>query len=64
MNPIGGCFNKANKGGEMKRALLAGICVFLMIASVGCSTIRGMGEDLGTVGGWVTKGSDNVREGK
>jgi len=51
------------KGGKMSRALLAGICVFLMIASIGCSTIRGVGEDLGTIGGWVTKGSDNVREG-
>ena len=48
----------------MSRALLAGICVFLMVASIGCSTIRGVGEDLGTIGGWVTKGSDNVREGK
>jgi len=48
----------------MSRVLLAGICVFLMVASIGCSTIRGVGEDLGTRGGWVTKGSDNIREGK
>lgn len=47
----------------MNRALLAGICVLLMVGSIGCGTIRGVGEDLGAVGGWVTKGSDNVREG-
>ncbi len=47
----------------MSRVLLAGICVFLMVASIGCGTIKGVGEDLGTIGGWVTKGSDNVREG-
>lgn len=52
------------RGGKMKKLLLAGICLALMFASVACSTIRGIGEDLGTVGGWVTKGSDNVREGK
>lgn len=46
----------------MKRGLLAALCLMLMVVSVGCSTIRGVGEDLGTVGGWVTKGSDNVRE--
>ncbi len=38
--------------------------MFLMVASIGCSTIRGVGEDLGTIGGWVTKGSDSIREGK
>jgi len=48
----------------MSRALLAGICVFLMVASIGCSTIKGVGEDIGSVGGWLSKGSDNVREGK
>lgn len=48
----------------MSRTLLAGICVFLMVASIGCSTIKGVGEDIGSVGGWLSKGSDNVREGK
>jgi len=48
----------------MSRALLAGVCIFLMVASIGCSTIKGIGEDLGTIGGWVTSGSDSVREGR
>jgi len=47
----------------MSRAFLAGICFVLMVVSISCGTIRGVGEDLGAVGGWVTKGSDNVREG-
>ena len=55
--------SNSKKGGKMNRTLLAGICVFLIVASVGCSTIKGVGEDLGTVGGWVTRGSDNVRDG-
>jgi predicted small secreted protein len=48
----------------MKRVFLAGVCLVLMAMSVGCSTIRGVGEDLGTVGGWVKTGSDRVKEGK
>jgi len=48
----------------MKKLLLAGICLSLMVASVACSTIKGVGEDVAAVGGWLTKGSDNVREGK
>lgn len=48
----------------MNKALLAGICLVLMVASIGCSTIKGVGEDLSTVGGWVTRGSDNVKEGR
>ena len=46
----------------MKNAVLAGFCLLLMVICVGCSTVKGVGEDLSTVGGWVTKGSDNVRE--
>ena len=48
----------------MNKMLLAGICLTLMFVSIGCSTIKGVGQDLSTVGGWVTKGSDNVREGR
>jgi len=43
--------------------VLAGICLVLVVACIGCNTIRGVGEDLGTVGGWVVKGSDNVKDG-
>jgi len=47
----------------MKKLVLAGICITLMLASVACSTIKGVGEDISSMGGWLTKGSDNVREG-
>ena len=46
----------------MKRMLLAGICLVLAVASIGCNTIRGLGEDVSTIGGWVVKGADNVQE--
>jgi predicted small secreted protein len=46
----------------MNKALLAAICLVLIATSIGCNTIRGLGEDVKTVGGWVTKGVDNVQE--
>jgi predicted small secreted protein len=52
------------KGQKMKRMMLAGICLVLMVACIGCNTIRGLGEDLTAVGGWVVKGADKVEEGK
>ena len=48
----------------MRRMLLAVVCLMLVITCIGCNTIGGLGEDLTAVGGWVTKGSDKVEEGK
>ena len=48
----------------MKQFILAGICLVLLVTGISCGTIKGMGEDIGAVGGWVTKGSDNVKEGR
>jgi predicted small secreted protein len=36
----------------------------LTVACAGCNTIRGVGKDVTTVGGWVVKGADNVEEPK
>lgn len=47
----------------MKRMVLAGVCLILVVSCIGCNTIKGLGEDLTAVGGWIMKGSDNVREG-
>ena len=47
----------------MRAFVLLGICLMLAVTSMSCSTIRGIGEDIGTIGGWVAKGSDHVREG-
>ena len=46
----------------MKKMILAGICLVLAVVCIGCSTIRGLGEDVSTVVGWVVKGVDNVQE--
>ena len=46
----------------MNKAFLAAVCLVLMTMSIGCNTIRGFGEDVKTVGGWVTRGVDNVQE--
>ncbi len=46
----------------MNRIIL-GIVALTMVASFyGCSTISGLGDDLQTVGGWITKGSEHVEE--
>ena len=46
----------------MKKIVLTGICLSLAVICVGCNTVRGLGEDVKTVGGWVVKGVDNVQE--
>ena len=48
----------------MKKIVLTGICLVLMMTGISCGTIKGMGEDISAVGGWVTTGSDNVKEGR
>ena len=44
----------------MKKMVLAMTCLVLTVACIGCNTIRGLGEDVSSVGGWVVKGADNV----
>lgn len=46
----------------MKRAVLSIALLALMASIYGCSTVRGLGNDVATVGGWITKGSDHVEE--
>jgi predicted small secreted protein len=46
----------------MKKMILTGMCLVLVVACIGCSTVKGFGEDVSTVGGWVVKGVDNVQE--
>ena len=47
----------------MKRVCLYVLSVLLILAVAGCSTIKGLGDDISTVGSWLMKGSDAVREG-
>ncbi|OGX35186.1 MAG: hypothetical protein A3C36_08005 [Omnitrophica WOR_2 bacterium RIFCSPHIGHO2_02_FULL_52_10] len=50
------------EGGEMKKLFLVGISIILMAAIAGCGTVKGIGEDLSAVGGWLTKGSEKAKE--
>ena len=45
----------------MKKMLLAAVCLVFVVTSIGCSTIKGIGEDISAIGGWVSTGSDNVK---
>jgi len=47
----------------VKRVCLYVLSVLLILAVAGCSTIKGLGDDISTVGSWLMKGSDAVREG-
>ncbi len=44
----------------MKRLWVFIVCAFLMSAIAGCGTIKGLGDDISTVGKWLTRSSDNV----
>ena len=48
----------------MKKICLFILCGLLILTVVGCGTIRGLGEDINTVGRWLMKGSDAVKEGQ
>ena len=46
----------------MKKTLLFGLCIMLAVVVAGCSTIKGLGEDVSVVGGWLTRGSEKAQE--
>lgn len=46
----------------MKRAWLAILCGLLILTAVGCGTVKGVGEDIATVGKWLTRSSDSVKK--
>ena len=46
----------------MKKLLLLALFICFTISLLGCGTIKGLGEDISTVGGWFTRGSDHVKE--
>ena len=48
----------------MRKAYLFILCSLLILAIAGCSTIKGLGDDISTVGNWLMKGSDAVKEGQ
>ena len=47
----------------MKKMLLMALLVMFSSTLVGCGTLKGVGEDLKTIGGWFVRGSERVQEG-
>ncbi|MBU0710012.1 MAG: entericidin [Candidatus Omnitrophica bacterium] len=45
----------------MKNICLLVICGLLILSIAGCGTIKGLGDDISTVGRWLVKGSDTAR---
>jgi predicted small secreted protein len=50
------------KGGGMNRMILGVILLLGAATFYGCSTMKGVGDDLKVVGGWITKSSTNVEK--
>jgi len=46
----------------MKRIILGFLTLALTAPVAGCNTIKGIGEDVKTVGGWISSGSEHVEE--
>jgi predicted small secreted protein len=45
----------------MKKFCLFVLCAALITTTAGCGTIKGLGEDISTVGRWLMKGSDSAK---
>jgi len=45
----------------MKKIYLLVFSGLLLLAMAGCGTIKGIGQDISTVGHWLTRGSDNAK---
>lgn len=46
----------------MRRMILSVVAVAFIASLAGCNTIKGIGEDVKTVGGWISSGSEHVEE--
>ena len=46
----------------MNRTVLGFITLLAVVGMTGCSMVKGLGEDVSTVGNWITKGSTHVEE--
>jgi len=44
----------------MKITYLIVLAGLLVMTAVGCGTVRGIGDDITTVGHWFTRGSDRA----
>ena len=46
----------------MNKIVLSVIALAAIVSFYGCSTIKGLGDDIKTVGGWISNGSQHVEE--
>jgi predicted small secreted protein len=47
---------------KMKRMIFGIVALMLLASFYGCNTMKGLGNDLSAVGGWITRGSEHVEE--
>ena len=45
----------------MKKIYLFVFSGLLLLVMSGCGTVKGIGQDISTVGHWVTRGADNAK---
>ena len=45
----------------MNKGLMAGALAALVLLAIGCETVKGIGKDVSTVGGWLTRGSEKAQ---
>ena len=48
----------------MKKMILLLLLALVATTIIGCSTIKGMGEDISTLGDWLTRGSEKATSPK
>jgi predicted small secreted protein len=46
----------------MNKLILSAVTLMVVVSFYGCGTIKGIGNDVGTVGGWISNGSEHVEE--
>ena len=46
----------------MKKTILGVITLMALVSLYGCNTMKGIGRDVATIGGWITDGSEHVEE--
>lgn len=46
----------------MNKIYLLIVAGVLLVTAVGCGTVKGIGEDITTVGHWFTRGSNRASE--
>lgn len=46
----------------MNKTILTIVALAAIVSFYGCNTMKGIGNDLTAVGGWITSGSEHIEE--